>query len=63
MKAQGTEWARLTLRMPASLHRRVRAEADAQHISLNSLIVRAISRPTIARRHQDRRGTQQKASQ
>ena len=35
---------RTTLRIPQALHLKVKARAQAQHISLNSFIVRAIER-------------------
>lgn len=43
------KWTRLTLRMPARLHSGVKAKAESQHISLNSFIVRALSRASADR--------------
>lgn len=42
MTKQNTQYQRLTLRIPRLLHDKAKEKAQAQHLSLNSFIVRAI---------------------
>ncbi|RYH66089.1 MAG: toxin-antitoxin system HicB family antitoxin [Alcaligenaceae bacterium] len=39
-----SQYERITLRIPQSVHTKAKAKAGTQHISLNSFIVRAIER-------------------
>lgn len=43
---------RITLRVPQTVHDKAKAKAIAQHISLNSFIVRAIERAAAQKGHQ-----------
>lgn len=44
MTQQKVQHARITLRIPQGVHNKAKVKAEAQHISLNSFIVRAIER-------------------
>lgn len=44
MNQQKVQHERVTLRIPQAVHNKAKAKAVAQHISLNSFIVRAIER-------------------
>lgn len=44
MKQTKVQYERITLRIPQAVHTIAKAKAIAQHISLNSFIVRAIER-------------------
>lgn len=44
MTQQKVQHERITLRIPQALHNKAKAKAQAQHISLNSFIVRAVER-------------------
>ena len=44
MSQQKVQHERITLRIPQVLHDKAKAKAEAEHISLNSFIVRAIER-------------------
>lgn len=44
MTQQKMRYERITLRIPQVLHGKAKGKAQAQHISLNSFIVRAIER-------------------
>ncbi len=44
MTQQKVQYERITLRIPQVLHDRAKGKAQAQHISLNSFIVRATER-------------------
>lgn len=44
MSQQTVQHARITLRIPQPLQSKAKEQADMQHISLNSFIVRAIER-------------------
>lgn len=44
MSQQKVQYERFTLRIPQVLHDKAKEKAQAQHISLNSFIVRAVER-------------------
>lgn len=44
MTQQKVQHERITLRIPQVLHDKAKEKAQAQHISLNSFIVRAVER-------------------
>lgn len=44
MSQQKVQYERVTLRIPQVLHDKAKEKAQAQHISLNSFIVRAVER-------------------
>ncbi|CAN7504680.1 type II toxin-antitoxin system HicB family antitoxin [Acidovorax sp. LjRoot74] len=44
MSQQKVPHERITLRIPQVLHEKAKEEAQAQHVSLNSFIVRAVER-------------------
>lgn len=46
MNSQQVLPTRVTLRIPTEIYTKAKARADAEHISLNSFIVRAIERAT-----------------
>lgn len=44
MTQEKQQHERITLRIPQALHEKAKEKAQAQHISLNSFVVRAIER-------------------
>lgn len=44
MSQSKTQYSRITLRVPRLIQTRAKQKSEAQHISLNSFIVRAIER-------------------
>lgn len=47
MNHPNVQQERITLRIPHAVHTNAKAKAIAQHISLNSFIVRAIEQATV----------------
>ena len=52
MSQQKVQYMRITLRIPQAIHEKVKDKAGAEHISLNSFIVRAIERASAQREQQ-----------
>ena len=54
MTQQQVKHERVTLRIPQALHEKAKAKAQAQHISLNSFIVRAVEHAAARRKDEQR---------